>query len=135
LAQPSMFVSNTPERVFLPNPDIAQPRVREHYKIFGLNEVQMDIIRNLRPKREYYLQTPAGSSAIDLELLPMSLAFIGNQSDLSVPARQQKIQQLKAKHGGRWPIEWLRFLGMSEQARRVKKNIDQTTDKSKQEVI
>src|SRR5699024_9352457 len=58
LPQASMFVANTPERVFLPNANIEQPKVKEHYDMFGLTDVQMNTIKNLIPKKQYYIQTP-----------------------------------------------------------------------------
>src|SRR5699024_12382366 len=120
--QASMFVANTPERVFLPNANIEQPKVKEHYDMFGLTDVQMNTIKNLIPKKQYYIQTPDGSGAVDLDLMPMSLAFIGNMSDLKIPARQQKEEEIKSEYGKKWPFAGIRFLAMPDEAVMLESN-------------
>jgi|GEM_PF-5634817 len=120
LSNPDAFLINIPESVFLPNKKIKEKSVRKVYDRFSLNESQIQTISNIDKQKEYYVVTPDGSGAIDLELLPLSLGFIGEPSDLGIDQRKEKINELKHKHGRRWPIAWLEFVGMPEEAEKLK---------------
>jgi type IV secretion system protein VirB4 len=121
LTNPTLFLGNIPERVFLPEADIKEQSIQKVYSYFNLSESQMETISNLIPKKEYYLQTPAGAGSIDLQLAPVELAFIADPSGLSSANRSQKIEQLKAEYGQKWPAYWLRFIGMEKQADKLEK--------------
>src|SRR5699024_11128917 len=132
--QPTMFLNNAPERVFLPDPAVTREEVKKHYRFYGLSEAQMNIISRLEEKKQYYLSTPDGSGAIDLDLQPLSLASIGNPSNLSLSQRLVKINELQAEHGFRWPVAWLDFIGMEKEAAFLDKNYSQFHPQNKEEV-
>src|SRR5699024_2345517 len=112
LSNPDAFLINIPESVFLPNKKIKEKSVRKVYDRFSLNESQIQTISNIDKQKEYYVVTPAGCGAIALELLPLSLGFIGEPSDLGIDHRKEKITELKHKHGRRSPIAWLEVVGL-----------------------
>lgn len=64
-------------RIFLPNPDALEPSVAEFYRLFGLNDRQLEIIAGAIPKRQYYYVSPLGNRLFDLNLGPLALAYCG----------------------------------------------------------
>ena len=67
-------------RIFLPNPDVLEPGTAEFYKLFGLNDRQLEIIAGAVPKRQYYYVSPLGNRLFDLNLGPLALAYCGATS-------------------------------------------------------
>ena len=119
----AVFQDSCPERVFLANPNAMSSHYKELYRLFSLNDTQIDIIRHARPKREYYLTTPIGSALIDLRLDDFSLGFLGDDSGLTIPERRQAIYSLKEEHKETWPAEWLRKQGFNGKADYLLSNI------------
>ena len=50
------------------------------YENFGLNDVEIDTIRSLQPKRDYFYSCPTGRAAFRLDLQPIEIAFYGATS-------------------------------------------------------
>ena len=48
------IIENCPTRLFLPNGNAMEERTRKVYESFGLNERQLQILRQSIPKRDYY---------------------------------------------------------------------------------
>lgn len=112
----TLFQDSCPEKVFLANPNATATHYQKIYELFGLNQSQIEIIQHAKPKREYYLSTPAGSALVDLKLDEFSLGFLGETSGLSVTERRKTINLLMENHGEAWPVEWLRQLGVNGEA-------------------
>ncbi len=72
-----VIVESCPSRVYLPNPQATEPRIRSIYESFGLNSRQIEIIANAEPKRDYYYQSRLGNRVFDMGLGPIVLAFAG----------------------------------------------------------
>lgn len=85
-------------KIFLPNPLANQKGAVELYRMMGLNDFQIDIVRQARPKREYYVATTEGHRLFDLALGPLALAIIGASSREVL----EHIQMLKNIHGSAW---------------------------------
>jgi len=75
----------------------------DFYKIFGLNDVQISIISNAIPKRDYYYVSPLGTRLFNLALGKVNLAFTGMSDKVSI----KRVKELYAKHGNEWAYKWL----------------------------
>lgn len=77
------LIESAPTRIFLANARAEEPGQAKTYDAFGLNARQTQLIARATPKRDYYLQCPAGNRLFDLELGPVALAFCaaGSKAD------------------------------------------------------
>lgn len=97
-------------RIFLPNAWALDPVGAAAYRRFGLNDRQIALIARATPKRDYYLQSPAGERLFELGLGPVGLAFAGAASKPD----QALIAALLAEHGpARFATAWLRARGLT----------------------
>ena len=85
------------------------PGPYELYRIFGLNDRQIAIIKNATPKREYYVTGPDGCRKVSLQLSPIELAIAGGTSQPDV----EEIRSLLRRHGDGWLTEWLAAKGIA----------------------
>lgn len=101
----TLLIENCRRKIFLPNPAAMQttgdPRVpgpKEFYRLFGLNDRQIEIIRNARRKRDYYVTGPDGCRLISLGLskLELAVAAATDESDVA------EVRDLHRKYGDRW---------------------------------
>jgi type IV secretion system protein VirB4 len=103
------ILESTAVKIYLPNPDAAQPDTGLVYKRFGLNERQISIIATAIPKRQYYYEADSGQRLYELALGPLALAFAGATDKESIA----QIQQLVEEHGDAWVDHWLSIKGLS----------------------
>jgi type IV secretion system protein VirB4 len=106
------LIDNTATKIFLSNPEAKETqRTRDQYAALGLNDRQIEIIANLRPKREYYVTSADGRRSYDMELGPIALSFVGasGKEDL------QKIRVLHELYRDQWPMHWLRERNISDE--------------------
>jgi type IV secretory pathway VirB4 component len=104
----SVVLESCPTKLFLPNPEVSTPNLREVYRDFGLTDRQIEIIAEAIPKKHYYLVSPKGRRLFDLALDPATLSFVGASSKADL----QRARGLIAEHGERWPAQWLRERGL-----------------------
>ncbi|MCE4351859.1 DUF853 family protein, partial [Xanthomonas hortorum pv. cynarae] len=64
-------------KIFLPNSSARNDEVAKFYRMFGLNEKQLDILASSTPKRDYYLTSPQGNRLFSLGMGPLALAVCG----------------------------------------------------------
>jgi type IV secretion system protein TrbE len=108
------LIESCPTRIYLPNEEAlktgtaSNPGPLELYRSMQLNPNQIEIIRNARGKREYYVTSPEGCRLIDLDLGPLTLAIAGATSEDD--ARQ--VRRLVQQHGGDWVRHWLAHKGV-----------------------
>jgi type IV secretion system protein VirB4 len=76
----SALVESCPTRVFLSNPDALSPQISKLYRLFGMNDTQIDVISKAIPKREYYYQSRAGNRLFELGLGQIALAAVASSS-------------------------------------------------------
>jgi type IV secretion/conjugal transfer VirB4 family ATPase len=106
-----------PTKIFLPNPAAANKGTPEHpgpvdfYRLFGLNDAQIDIIRTAIPKQQYYYTSPSGCGLIEPQLGPITLAFAGAGSREDI----EDVQRFVSLYGDQWPYRWLDRKGISYQ--------------------
>jgi type IV secretion/conjugal transfer VirB4 family ATPase len=89
------IIESCPTRIFLPNARAGEPEQTRLYRSFGLNEAQLSIISQARPKRDYYLQSRLGNRLFELGLGPVALALVAAAS----PTDQALIDQALAIAG------------------------------------
>lgn len=99
-----------PTKIFLPNNEAFNKGSEntlgpyDFYKIFGLNDVQISIISEAIPKKEYYFVSPLGTRLFNLELgrVNLSLSSISDKNSI------RKIKNLFNKFGNDWVYEWFK---------------------------
>lgn len=105
-----------PTKIFLPNSDAFNKGSEnilgpyDFYKSFGLNDVQIGIIKDAIKKQEYYYMSPMGTRLFNLSLGELNLAFTAKSDKISV----KRIKELYIKNSDTWAwaIEWLEELGI-----------------------
>ncbi|ADC73306.1 type IV secretory pathway VirB4 components-like protein (plasmid) [Thioalkalivibrio sp. K90mix] len=99
LAQSSAFVSmvdNIPNRIFLSNAN-ARASKELYTKRFGLTDAQVERIRTMTPKMQYYICTPKASRMVEAQFPPHVLAYL--RSD----AKAQKVFNMaRESHPEKW---------------------------------
>ncbi|MBN8646421.1 MAG: transporter [Caulobacterales bacterium] len=99
-----------PTKILLPNEEADKSGTenivgpRDLYKIFGMNDAQIEIIRSATKKKHYYFVSPEGRRLFDLNLGPIALSFVG----VSDKEQLTRIRELAAKYGDDWPYQWLK---------------------------
>jgi type IV secretion system protein TrbE len=115
----SVILESAASKVYLANPEAQTHNMLEVYRDFGLNEKQIELIASeMIPKRHYLLVSPAGCSQFDLELDPVTLAFVGASSKQHI----QRARELIAQYGEAWPAHWLRERGLFEAAQELERS-------------
>ena len=97
-------------RIFLPNAWALDPVGSAAYRRFGFNDRQIELIARAVPKRDYYVQSPAGERLFELGLGPVGLAFAGASSK----ADQALIGEILARGApSDFAAAWLRARGLA----------------------
>ena len=112
-----LLVESCPTRIFLPNPDAAEPDTAALYRWLGLNEAEVTRLARARKKRDYYVRSPSGARTFDLALGPLEMAFLGTLPGRSADETVREAARLAASEGDGWPAEWLRLCGLDAEAR------------------
>lgn len=99
-----VLAESCPTKIFLANFSAEQEVQREQYTALGLNERQIQIIRNARPKNDYYVVSPSGRRLVQLALDKKALSFVGVSSKENI----SRIKELQILHDEAWPEYWLK---------------------------
>ncbi len=105
-----VLVESCPTRILLPNEEADKGGTEQHmgprdlYTIMGMNETEVQILKNAVKKRQYYYTSPKGKRLFDLCLGPVALSFVG----VSDKKTLTHLKQLKATLGDQWPYAWLK---------------------------
>ena len=104
-----VLLESCPTKILLPNEEadkkgtdqVAGPR--DLYTLIGLNETEIDLLKNATKKRHYYIVSPDGRRLFELGLGPVALAFtaVSSREDIA------RVRALIGTHGERWPEAWL----------------------------
>ena len=111
-----LLVESCPTRIFLPNPDAAEPDTAALYRWLGLNEAEVSRLSRARKKRDYYVRSSSGARTFDLALGPLEMAFLGTLPGRSADETVREAARLAETEGERWPVEWLRLCGLDAEA-------------------
>lgn len=104
----SHIIENTATRIFLPNKSATSPDSAALYSRMQLNERQIEVIANAKPRQHYYITSSEGSRLFELALGPLALAFIGISDKKSV----NHVKSLVAQYGELWVEKWLEKRGL-----------------------
>src|SRR6185437_11340048 len=105
----SVLLESCPTRIYGANPAALtqgppdEPGPYEMYRTFGLNDAQIEMIRQAIPKKHYLFTTTDGSALIDLQLGKQALKFTGAGSKEALA----QIDRLYREHGDSWAQKWL----------------------------
>ncbi len=94
-------------KIYLANPDADQGDSLGLYTSLGLGLPEIQTIKHMTPKREYYIRSSAGSRRINLSLGKIALLFAG----VSSPSDLARVRELHQLHGATWPRQWLQENG------------------------
>ena len=111
-----LLVESCPTRIFLPNPDAAEPDTAALYRWLGLNEAEVSRLSRARKKRDYYVRSPSGARTFDLALGPLEMAFLGTLPGRSADETVREAARLAEAEGERWPVAWLRLCGLDAES-------------------
>ena len=113
-----VLLESCPTKILLPNEEadkmgsgaIAGPG--DLYQLIGLNETEIDLIKNATKKRHYYYTSAEGRRLFDLRLGPVALAFtaVSSRDDLA------RVRALMQTHGENWTRPWLEHRGLDPEA-------------------
>ncbi len=104
------LIESCPSRLFLPNANALEPQIHGIYRQFGLNSRQIQLVARAMPKRDYYLQSPAGNRLFELGLGEVALAICATSS----PQDQARIDTLfDSKHPEAFLSDWLHGKGVT----------------------
>ena len=98
-----VLIESCPTKIFLPNPKADTSAVIDTYQSFGLNERQIQIIKNAQKKRDYYITSPEGNRLFSLSLGELALSFVGASGKENV----KKIKEHVERYGDNWYQHWL----------------------------
>jgi type IV secretion system protein VirB4 len=73
----STIFSACQTKILLPNAEAQSEENVKLYKMIGLTEREIELLKYATPKRDYFFTSPAGRRLFQLELGPIALAFIG----------------------------------------------------------
>lgn len=109
-----VLIESCPTKILLPNEEADKKGTDQHlgpkdlYTIMGLNEAQIQLLKNSVKKRHYYYISPEGCRLFDLNLGPVALSFVA-VSDKETLAY---LRELKEAHGANWPYVWMQERGV-----------------------
>jgi len=104
-----VLIESCPTKILLPNEEADKVGTPTHpgpgdlYKMMGLNETEISIIKTAQKKRHYYYTSPEGRRLFDLALGPVALSFVA----VSDKDQLRRVRQLAEEHGEAWPFAWL----------------------------
>ena len=120
-----LLIESCPTRIFLPNPDAAEPDTAALYRWLGLNGAE--VARLARAKQEAGLLRPLAVGGADVR--PRALAGRARLPDGTLPGRSadetvREAARLAAAEGERWTVEWLRLCGLDAEAEALASTIE-----------
>ena len=95
-------------KIFLANEGMT-PLSEKLYREFGLNDRELEIVKSLKSRKEYYYKSQLGSRVFDLNLSPVELAFIASTNRID----QQKAGLLADLKPAEFIREWKKVKGVS----------------------
>jgi len=109
-----VLLESCPTRILLPNEEAdkggssAIPGPLDLYRLIGLNETEIALLKGAVKKRHYYYTSPEGRRLFELGLGPVALAFTAVSSREDVA----RVRALIEAHGQDWPRAWLAERGL-----------------------
>lgn len=88
---------NCPTKLLLPNPGLDP---QQYAQVFQLNEVEVERLRSLTPRRQFLLKRPGLAKVLNVNVDPFSYALYTN-----TPVENDQINALMQQHGWREGLE------------------------------
>jgi type IV secretion system protein VirB4 len=113
-----VLLESCPTKILLPNEEAdkagsgAVLGPRDLYTLVGLNDAEINILKNAQKKRHYYYFSPAGRRLFELHLGPVALSFVA----VSDKATLAHLRALRVQHGAAWPHHWLSERGITDES-------------------
>jgi type IV secretion system protein VirB4 len=80
-------------KIYLPNAVALQPDAKEFYRVFGLNDTQIEMLAYAVPKQDYYYTSPLGNRLFQIALDDLALAYCAGASQ----ERLRTIRRMQAE--------------------------------------
>ncbi|MDO4689834.1 MAG: conjugal transfer protein TrbE [Fusobacterium sp.] len=94
-------------RIYLPNSNAKSEIQQSYYKMFDLNDTEIDIIYNSVPKRQYYFKNPKGSRLFELALSKLELSYVATSGGKDL----EKCKELGHLSQEEFNVKWLEYKG------------------------
>src|SRR5208282_4998477 len=110
-----VLLESCPTKILLPNEEADKggsggvPGPLDLYRLIGLNDTEIEILKSAVKKRHYYYTSPEGRRLFELGLGPVALAFTAVSSREDVA----RVRALIDVHGKAWAGHWLRERGVT----------------------
>lgn len=104
-----VLLEQCPTKILLPNSEADLHGTKENpgpadlYKIFGLNDKEIQLLKRSLYKRQYYYKSPQGRRLFELGLGPVALSFVAVSDKESLA----EIYRLQEQDFVNWPLRWL----------------------------
>ena len=105
-------------KIYLPNVNASTGSAYKLYEEFGLNAQQISLIRQMRPKQDYYYSSQRGNRIFALALRASEAAFVTatNKTDQqAMDALLKKYPEISEGNRDIFIREWFRYKGMDEE--------------------
>lgn len=101
-----VVIDSCETKILLPNSQIRSTEMKRLYSEYlQLNDTEIEILANARPKQHYYYTSRLGHRLFTLELGRGALDFIGSSSREDL----KTIDDLQRSYGKDWVIHWLKL--------------------------
>ena len=108
------ILASVPTRIFLPNPDALNPKVRAFYEELGLDETELTSLMTMQRLREYLYHSPLGRRVFQQPLGTVERLLCA----ASTPEERAILDMLAAVHTPQeLPAAWLAHWGHPDEAR------------------
>jgi len=104
-------------KIYLPNAVALQPDATEFYRLFGLNDRQIEILAFSTPKQDYYYTSPGGNRLFQLALDDLALSYCSGASK----EQRALVRELQVTSGSTYEfnLQYLSKLGLEHAAREL----------------
>ena len=99
-------------RIYLPNTTALSEVQKNYYKMFDLNDREIEIIYQSLQKKHYYFKNPQGSRLFELALSPLELSYVAASSGED----KEKCDELENLNTKEFNIAWLNYKGWNGEA-------------------
>jgi type IV secretion system protein VirB4 len=110
-----VLLESCPTKILLPNEEADKggsggvPGPLDLYRLIGLNDTEIELLKSAVKKRHYYYTSPEGRRLFELGLGPVALAFTAVSSREDVA----RVRALIQRHGQGWPRAWIAERGLN----------------------
>ncbi|EJF88043.1 hypothetical protein [Bartonella melophagi] len=120
-----VLLEQCPTKILLPNEEAetrgaeGAPGAIDLYRMIGLNDKEIKIIKTAKKKWQYYYKSVLGRRLFELGLGDLALSFVAvsSKEDLA------KVKKLIAEDAQEWPLKWLQMRGV-DYVKYLEKNLN-----------